>query len=83
MDKCKLNNIERINRVGLGAALIIFSMLITTGAMGLMAVLPLIATLPIFSGLFGYDPVCKFIGKEISHLANLLRHNNTFKPQSS
>lgn len=80
MNTYKLNSIERINRVGVGAALILFTMLVPVAPLNWLAVLPLIATLPIFCGLFGYDPVSKFISREVSHLAHAISHHGSHKP---
>lgn len=83
MNTYKLNNNERINRVGVGAALIIFTMLAPVSTLGWLAILPLVATLPIFCGLFGYDPVSKFVGKEVSYLVHAIMHHATHKPHHS
>ena len=80
MNTYKLSNNERINRIGVGAVLIIFTMMTPVAPLGWLAILPLIATLPIFCGLFGYDPVSKFVGKEVSHLVHAITHHGTHKP---
>ena len=80
MNTFKLNNIERINHVAVGVVLIVFTMLAPAAPLGWLAILPLIATLPIFCGLFGYDPVSKFVSKEISHLAHAISHHGTHRP---
>ena len=83
MNTYKLNNSERVNRVGVGAMLILFTMLAPTAPLGWVAVLPLIATLPIFCGLFGYDPVSKFVSRELSHLVHSVSHHGAHKPRHS
>jgi hypothetical protein len=80
MNPYKLSNNERVNRIGVGAVLIIFTMLTPAAPLGWLAILPLIATLPIFCGLFGYDPVSKFVSKELSHMAHAIIHHSTHKP---
>lgn len=74
MNTQELNIHERINRIGLGAVLIVFTMLVPVAPLGWLAILPLIATLPIFAGMFGYDPVSRFVRKEITHFAHEISH---------
>lgn len=63
MNKSRIENITNTDRViriiaGLG---LIYSVTLQTGALGLTALLPLIAIYPIITGVFGWDPVVKFI----------------------
>jgi hypothetical protein len=81
MQTYKLNTVERINRIGIGAVLILFTMVAPTTALGWLAVLPLFATLPIFCGIFGYDPVSKFVSNQLSQFAYSVKH--THKPRHS
>lgn len=74
MNTQELNIHERANRIGIGAVLIIFTMLVPATPLGWLAVLPLIGTLPIFAGLFGYDPVSRFVSRELSHFVHEIRH---------
>lgn len=83
MNTSKLNGYERFNRVAVGAVLIVFTMLTPATPLGWLAVLPLVATLPIFSGLFGYDPVSKFVSREITHLVDAITHHGTHRPHHS
>lgn len=75
MNTQELNIHARVNRIGIGALLILFTMLAPAGPLGWLAVLPLIGTLPIFAGMFGYDPVSEFVHREFTHLAQAVRHH--------
>ena len=68
MDNTELNVIERVSRIVIGTGLIVFTLSVNIIPLGLLAVLPLLATYPIFAGLYGYDPVTYWVGKEIDQL---------------
>ena len=70
MDNTELNVIERVSRIVIGTGLIVFTLAVNIAPLGLIALLPLLATYPIFSGLYGYDPVSQWIGKEIGQIAS-------------
>ncbi|KPJ95803.1 MAG: hypothetical protein AMJ53_02000 [Gammaproteobacteria bacterium SG8_11] len=69
----ELSVLQRVNRVLIGAVMIIATMAAPIAPLGWLAVLPLIATYPIFAGMFGYDPVTSFLeyeaGKAIHRVA--------------
>ena len=71
----ELTVVQRVNRVLFGAVLIIATMAAPFAPLGLLAVLPLIATYPIFAGMLGYDPVTSFLehesGKAIHRVSGL------------
>ena len=71
----ELTVMQRINRVLIGAVIIIATMAAPFTPLGLLALLPLIATYPIFSGMFGYDPLASYLeyeaGKAIHKVADL------------
>lgn len=79
----ELNIHERVNRIGIGAVLIVFTMLVPAAPLGWLAVLPLLGTLPIFAGMFGYDPVSGYVRKEITHLTQVIRHHHSHTPHHS
>ena len=54
--KTELNTAARVRRIAIGSIFIGFVMN-TTGPLGYLAVLPLLAIYPILTGLFGEDPV--------------------------
>lgn len=68
MDKTELSVIERVSRIVIGTGLIVFILTVNLTPLGLFALLPLLATYPIFTGLYGYDPVTYWVGKEIDQL---------------
>ncbi|WP_455222440.1 YgaP family membrane protein [Kaarinaea lacus] len=70
MNHTELSQVERVSRIVIGTGLIVFTMLVNILPLGLFAVLPLIATYPIFSGIYGYDPVTHWIGKEFDHVVH-------------
>ena len=70
MDNTELNAVERASRIVIGTGLIVFTLAVNITPLGLLALLPLLATYPIFSGLYGYDPVGSWIGKEFGRLAH-------------
>lgn len=69
----ELTIMPRVNRVLIGAVMIIVTMLLPVAPLGLLALLPLIATYPIFAGMFGYDPLTSYLeyeaGKAIHRVA--------------
>ena len=56
-----LSHSQRLNRIFTGAVLIVSTMLISVNPLGWFAVLPLLATYPLFAGIYGYDPVADII----------------------
>ena len=70
----ELNTVQRVNRVLIGAVMIIATMAAPITPLGLLALLPLIATYPIFAGMFGYDPLMSYLeheaGKAIHRVAS-------------
>ena len=75
-----LNPIQRFNRIAFGAVLIGITMATGTTPLGWLAVLPLLAILPIISGLIGFDPVSSFLmeifGRFQSKVASGTKHTN-------
>ena len=71
----ELTVMQRVNRVLIGAVMIIATMVAPVTPLGWLALLPLIATYPIFAGMFGYDPLTSFFeyeaGKAIHRVAGL------------
>jgi hypothetical protein len=59
MEQFKLSTGQRVNRVLLGSVLIVATMLAGPAPLGAIALLPLLATYPIFAGIFGYDPLSR------------------------
>ena len=74
MNNENLTTIQRINRILFGAALIVATMLVTVAPLGWFAILPLLATYPIFAGIYGYDPVVDFAKRGITGTAHTLAH---------
>lgn len=60
----ELNVMQRVNRILIGAVMIISTMAAPFAPLGWLAVLPLIATYPIFAGMFGYDPLTSYLERE-------------------
>ncbi|WP_455365514.1 hypothetical protein [Kaarinaea lacus] len=71
MNHTELKMIERVSRIVIGTGLIVFTLLVNITPLGLFAVLPLLATYPIFSGIYGYDPIARWIGKEFDQLVHV------------
>lgn len=65
---------QRMNRILLGAALIVVTMLINALPLGMYALLPLLATYPIFTGIYGNDPVLQIIREGVSRVTDALGH---------
>ncbi|MGD8559355.1 MAG: hypothetical protein PVG89_02380 [Gammaproteobacteria bacterium] len=74
MKTTELKTSERISRIVIGTGLIIFTMLTSAAPLGLLAVLPLVATYPIFAAIFGYDPIGQWIGKEFDGAVKFTEH---------
>ncbi len=70
----ELNLMQRVNRILIGSVMIIATMAAPVTPLGLLALLPLIATYPIFAGMFGYDPLTSYLeyeaGKAIHKVAD-------------
>ena len=83
MAHTELKPIERVSRIVIGTGLIIFTLLVNITPLGLFAVLPLLATYPIFSGIYGHDPLARWIGREFDQLVHaserLLKSGHTPK----
>ena len=65
---------QRLNRILFGAALIVFTMLISAAPLGWYAILPLLATYPVFTGIYGYDPVVEFATQRVLAIAQAVSH---------
>ena len=70
----ELKSTERAIRIVIGTGLIVFTMLTSVTPLGLFALLPLIATYPIFSGVYGYDPLGQWVGKEFDSAVRYTEH---------
>jgi hypothetical protein len=71
MKLTELNLIERASRIVIGTGLIVFTLAVNITPLGYFAILPLLATYPIFSGIYAYDPVAQWIGKEFDQLVHV------------
>ena len=65
---------QRVNRILLGAAVIVFTMLVNVAPLGWVAVLPLLATYPVFAGIYGNDPLTDLAKRGYAGTANALSH---------
>ena len=65
---------QRLNRILFGTALIVFTMLVSAAPLGWYALLPLLATYPIFTGIYGIDPVLEFARQHVARLVNAVGH---------
>ena len=65
---------QRLNRILFGAALIVITMLASATPLGWLAILPLLATYPIFTGIYGYDPVVEFAKQRVMGIAHAVSH---------
>ena len=65
---------QRLNRILFGAAMIIFTMLASATPLGWFAILPLLATYPIFTGIYGTDPVVEFARQRVAGIAHAVSH---------
>jgi len=70
----ELSVVQRVNRVLVGAVMIVATMLAPFAPLGWLAVLPLLATYPIFAGMFGYDPLSTYIEREAGKAIRTLGH---------
>jgi hypothetical protein len=61
MKNFQLSTTQRINHILFGSVLIVFTMLSNATPLGWLAVLPLLATYPIFAGLLGLDPLTRSV----------------------
>lgn len=78
MNTYEITTSQRINRGLFGATLILFTMTVPVAPLGWIAVLPLVATLPIFAAMFGYDPISRIISEEIHQLRQaIVQHYGT------
>ena len=59
-----LTVMQRINRILIGAVMIIATMAAPVTPLGWLALLPLLATYPIFAGMFGYCPLTSYLEYE-------------------
>lgn len=65
---------QRFNRILFGAAMIVFTMLLSATPLGWFAILPLLATYPIFTGIYGTDPVVEFARQGVVGIAHAVSH---------
>ena len=72
----ELSNGQRTSRAVVGAGLILYTMSVPVSPLGLLALLPLIATYPIFTAMFGVDPIAGFIKLEIGRLVDAVTHHH-------
>ena len=75
MNKYQITTTQRVNRCMIGAVLILGTMAAPVAPLGWLAVLPLIATLPVFAGMFGVDPVSKIISHEFHQISRSIAHH--------
>jgi len=74
MSDNQLKTSARVNRIVIGTGLIVFGMAVNVAPLGLLALIPLVATYPIFSGIYGYDPVTHWIVKEFHAVVRASEH---------
>ena len=74
MNTQELNIVQRVNRVLIGAVMIIATMLAPFAPLGWLAVLPLLATYPIFAGMFGFDPLTSYLEHQAGKAVRNLGH---------
>lgn len=74
MNNENLTTGQRVNRILFGAAVIVFTMLINISPLGWFAVLPLLATYPIFAGIYGNDPVSTLAKRGYAGAAHTFSH---------
>ena len=74
MNNDLLKTSARVNRIVIGTGLIVFTMALPVAPLGLLALIPLIATYPIFAGLFGYDPLSQWVVKEFRYVVKASEH---------
>jgi len=69
-----LTAVQRVNRILLGAAMIVSTMLISVAPLGWFALLPLLATYPIFAGIYASDPVTVLVKRAYASVVHTLSH---------
>jgi len=69
-----LTTSQRVNRILFGAAVIVFTMLVNVAPLGWIAILPLLATYPIFAGIYGNDPVTALAKRGYAGAAHTVSH---------
>ncbi|WP_455223558.1 hypothetical protein [Kaarinaea lacus] len=74
MNNENLTTGQRANRILFGTAVIVFTMLINIAPLGWFAILPLLATYPIFAGIYGNDPVTNLAKRGYTGAAHALSH---------
>lgn len=74
MNHENLTTTQRVNRILFGAAMIVFTMAINVAPLGWFAILPLLATYPIFAGVYGSDPVTTLARRGYVGVAHTLSH---------
>ena len=74
MNNQQLSVSARVNRIVVGTGLIIFTLVIPFAPLGLLALIPLLATYPIFAGIYGYDPVSQWTVKEFHAVLRSSEH---------
>lgn len=74
MNYANLTTNQRINRVLFGAALIIFTLLVNVAPLGWFALLPLLATYPIFAGIYGTDPATGLAKRGYAAVSHSIGH---------
>jgi hypothetical protein len=80
----ELNVLQRINRVLVGAVMIIATLVAPVTPLGWLALVPLIATYPIFAGLFGYDPLTSYLEHEAGNaIHRVAGYHRGHKPSHS
>ena len=65
---------QRLNRILFGAAMIVFTMMASATPLGWLAILPLLATYPVFTGIYGTDPVVEFARQRVAGIAHAINH---------
>ncbi|MCI0505017.1 MAG: DUF2892 domain-containing protein [Gammaproteobacteria bacterium] len=71
-----LGYIDRVLRVGVGAAAILAVLAIQdAGTLGWLALIPLLAVYPILTGLIAFDPFYAWIGMDTSRSSVISDHN--------
>ena len=74
MNNNQLKTSARVNRIVIGTGLIIFTMALNVVPLGLLALIPLVATYPIFAGLYGFDPLSQWVTKEFRSAVKASEH---------
>ena len=82
MNYQNLTTNQRLNRIFIGSVLIVSTMLIGLVPLGWFAVLPLLATYPIFAGIYGYDPVSDIAKHGVHAASHAITHIHTLGHRS-